>query len=99
MRAGRVDTVQLKGDFRRLVGASAYHSRSLTVELAQVRQRLGIARIQLHSLFELGARPLGQVVCAEEVGPIRDLSQSAAVPQVIVRVFRFDGDSLFTLAI
>ncbi len=68
------------------------------IKLAQVGQRLGIARIQPDRLFKLRPHPLGQRIRAQERGPVCLLAQGAAQPQVIVGVLPVQLHRLLALA-
>jgi hypothetical protein len=52
VRPGGIDMVELSSHPGRFVGTAAYDPRGLAVELAQIRQRLWVAGIELDCLLK-----------------------------------------------
>ena len=80
LRSGSIHSVQLRRNALGLADAAAHYSRRSIVELAQVRQRLGIARIQPDRFFKLGPHSLAQRIGAHERSPVGLLAQRPAQP-------------------
>ena len=97
VRPGLVDPVKPHRHRLSLGRASAYNARSLVVELTQIRQRLGIARVQSNRPLELHPRPLGQPVSLPERRSIGLLAQRPAQPKAIHGDLRLQAGRLLAL--